>query len=75
MLGAALAVLGAKLALPAVPEFADTPAFPPLLVPIPPALVLAVAAVVAALLAAALGVSGAILLRAAVPARLREAQA
>jgi hypothetical protein len=75
VLGVGLGVLGARLALPAVPEYADLPSYPPLLVRLDPWLVVAVAAGLAALLGVALLASGYVLLRAAVPSRLREAQA
>ena len=63
------------LVLPSVPEYADVPTFPPLLVRPDPGLVLTIAVAIAALLAVALAASGYGLLRAAVPARLRETQA
>jgi hypothetical protein len=74
-LGVGLGVLGARLALPSIPEYADLPAYPALLARPDPWLVAGVAAGLAVLLAAALAVSGYALLRAAVPTRLREAQA
>jgi putative ABC transport system permease protein len=67
LLGVCLGLLGARMALPSIPEYADVPAFPPLLVRPDPWLVVRVAAGLAA--------SGYALLRAAVPTRLREAQA
>jgi hypothetical protein len=75
VLGVGLGTLGAVLALPSVPEYADVPTFPPLLVRPQPWLVAEIAATIAALLAVALAASGYGLLRAAVPARLRETQA
>lgn len=74
-LGVGLGVLGARWALPAIPEYADLPPYPPLLIRLDPWLVAAVAAGLAVLLGAALVPSGYALLRAAVPGRLREAQA
>jgi hypothetical protein len=75
LLGVGLGLLGARLALPSIPEYADVPAYPPLLVHPDPWLVVRVAAGLAALLGVALAASGYALLRAAVPTRLREAQA
>jgi len=75
VLGVGLGTLGALLALPSVPEYADVPAYPPLLVRPQPGLVAVIAVAIAALLAVALAASGRALLRAAVPARLRETQA
>jgi hypothetical protein len=75
VLGVGLGVLGARLALPAIPEYADLPSYPALLIRLPPVLVVAVAAGLALLLGIALLASGYALLRAAVPSRLREAQA
>jgi putative ABC transport system permease protein len=75
VLGVALGVLGARLALPAIPEYADLPSYPDLLIRLDPWLVAGVAGGFAALLGSALLVSGYVLLRAAVPSRLREAQA
>lgn len=75
LLGVGLGLLGARIALPTIPEYADVPAFPPLLIHPDPWLVVRVAAGLAALLGVALAASGYALLRAAVPTRLREAQA
>jgi len=75
LLGVGLGLLGAVLALPSIPEFADVPAYPPLLVRPDPWLVVQVAGGLALLLGVTVAVSGYALLRAAVPTRLREAQA
>jgi ABC-type antimicrobial peptide transport system permease subunit len=72
--GVGLGVLGARVALPSVPEYGDLPTYPPLLVGVPPGLVALIAAGLAAVLGAALAVSGYLLVRAAVPTTLREAQ-
>jgi len=75
MLGVGLGVLGARLALPAIPQYADLPSYPAVLVHLDPWLIAGVTGALAAALALALFVSGYALLRSAVPARLREAQA
>ncbi len=75
VLGVGLGVLGARLALPAIPEYADIPAYPALVVRLDPWLITMVAAGLAAMVGVALLASAYALLRAAVPSRLREAQA
>jgi hypothetical protein len=75
LLGVGLGVLGARLALPAIPEYADIPAYPALLIRLDPWLITVVAAGLAATVGVAVLASAYALLRAAVPSRLREAQA
>ena len=68
-------LLAVRLVLPAVPLYSDRPVFPPvLLTPDPRPLGLLLAALVAAV-GAGIGLATALLLRSAVPDRLREAQA
>ena len=72
--GAAGGLLAVRLVLPAVPLYSDRPVFPVLLTPDPRPLGLLLAALVAAV-GAGIGLATALLLRSAVPDRLREAQA
>ena len=74
-LGVTLGVLGARLGLPSIPEFADGGTIPALLIGIDPGRVLVVAGVLSAVLGAGIAVSGAILTASAGPTRLREGQA
>ena len=76
LLASALAVGCRKLVVAGTClEYADLPRYPPVLVSPQPVLVVAVAGGLAVLLGTALAASGYALLRAAVPTRLREAQA
>jgi putative ABC transport system permease protein len=73
--GVTAGLLAARLVLPAVPLYSDRPVFPPmLLAPDPRPLGLLVAVLVAAV-GAGIGLATALLVRSAVPDRLREAQA
>ena len=73
--GVAGGLLAVRLVLPAVPLYSDRPVFPPvLLAPDPRPLGLLLAALVAAV-GAGIGLATALLMRSAVPDRLREAQA
>jgi putative ABC transport system permease protein len=73
--GVAAGLLAARLVLPAVPLYSDRPVFPPvLLAPDPRPLGLLLAVLVAAV-GAGVGLATALLVRSAVPDRLREAQA
>jgi hypothetical protein len=73
--GVAGGLLAVRLVVPAVPLYSDRPVFPPvLLAPDPRPLGLLLAALVAAV-GAGIGLATALLVRSAVPDRLREAQA
>lgn len=73
--GVAGGLLAVRLVLPAVPLYSDHPVFPPvLLAPDPRPLGLLLAALVVAV-GAGIGLATALLVRSAVPDRLREAQA
>jgi hypothetical protein len=73
--GVAGGLLAVRLVLPAVPLYSDRPVFPPvLLAPDPRPLGLLLVALVAAV-GTGIGLATALLLRSAVPDRLREAQA
>jgi ABC-type antimicrobial peptide transport system permease subunit len=73
--GVAGGLLAVRLVLPAVPLYSDRPVFPPvLLAPDPRPLGLLLAALAAAV-GAGIGLATALLVRSAVPDRLREAQA
>jgi putative ABC transport system permease protein len=73
--GVAGGLLAVRLVLPAVPLYSDRPVFPPvLLAPDPRPLGLLLAALVAGV-GAGIGLATALLVRSAVPDRLREAQA
>jgi putative ABC transport system permease protein len=74
LLGVALGVVGARLGLPGIPEFADASTVPPLLIPLDPARILAVAVLLTLALGAGIAGGGLLLLRTASPARLREGQ-
>ncbi len=73
--GVGAGVVGALLALPAVPEFADTPTAPPLLYGVRPLPVLVTVAVTVLVLGAVIAINAAALLRASRPDQLREAPA
>ena len=75
LLGVTTGYAGARLALPSVPLYTDTSTFPPpLFEPDPRVVLLMVAAVVIAMAVAVL-VAALLLVRSAVPSRLREVQA
>jgi putative ABC transport system permease protein len=74
-LGVTLGVLGARLGLPSIPEFADGGTVPTLLIRLDPERILAVAGLMSALLGVGIAVSGRLLTSSARPVRLREGQA
>jgi ABC-type antimicrobial peptide transport system permease subunit len=74
-LGVTLGVLGARLGLPSIPEFADGATVPALLIRLDPERILAVAGLMSALLGVGIAVSGRLLTSSARPVRLREGQA
>jgi putative ABC transport system permease protein len=73
--GVGLGVLGARLGLPTIPEFADGATVPALLIHLDPRTVLLVAVALAGILGAGIATSAALLVSSAGPDRLREGQA
>ena len=73
--GVALGAAAVALALPALPAYVDQPAYPAFLVDQPVGELLGVGGSICLLLVAAVTVSAAVLVRAASPSRLREAEA
>jgi len=74
LVGVAAGLAAVGLTLPSVPEYTDDPAFPALLLRPDPLLVAGLLGVAVVLLAGAISGSAALLVRSAVPSRLREAQ-
>jgi hypothetical protein len=73
--GVAAGLLAARLVLPAVPLYSDRPVFPPMLLAPDPRPLGLLVAVLVAVVGAGIGLATALLVRSAVPDRLREAQA
>jgi hypothetical protein len=74
-LGVTLGLLGARLGLPSIPEFADGGTVPGLLIRFDPLRILLVAGIMSAVLGTGIAVSGWLLTSSAGPTRLREGQA
>lgn len=73
--GVAAGLLAARLVVPAVPLYNDRPVFPPVLLEPDPRPLGLLVAVMAAAVGAGIGLATALLMRLAVPGRLRESQA